>query len=204
MKTATSQEQAERERNASSLARQLDSPWGQQNPHEIAWLLERIRGVRSVLEIGSCFGRSLEHFASVMVPGAIIRSIDLGHSDEWLPGIDTTIALKRVITKLKVGGFDADVIIADSKSAEAISWAKASAPYDLIFIDADHSYEGVLEDWRTYSSMGHLVAFHDIAHRDHGVRRLWSEIKAQGNRTEECIDSPMGIGIVYMDTKREL
>lgn len=182
----------------SRLAAQLDTPWGQQNPDEMAWLLEMLRGAGSVLEIGSCFGRSLEHFAAVLRPGAVIRSIDLGRSEEWLPGIDTTISLKRVITELQAKGFDAACLIASSRSLEAHQWAMNSGPYDLLFIDGDHSYEGALSDWKTYAPMARLVAFHDIAHSEHGVAKLWAELKAEGLRVHEKIASGMGMGVVVM------
>lgn len=35
--------------------------------------------------------------------------------------------------------------------------------YDLVFIDADHSYETVKKDHQLYARMGRIVAFHDIA-----------------------------------------
>lgn len=194
---------------AASLAAQLDTPWGQQNPEEMAWLLELIRDARSVLEIGSCFGRSLEHMAQVLRPGAVIRSIDLGRSEEWLPGVDTTISLRRVIADLKARGFDADLMIGDSKTPEAHAWAKASGPpvqaggrlYDVVFIDGDHGYNGVLADWLMYGPMARVVAFHDIAHPEHGVSKVWAEIKAQGFHVEQKIASGMGIGVVIMPEK---
>lgn len=54
---------------------------------------------------------------------------------------------------------------------------------DLLFIDGDHSYKGVKQDFCTYSHFvkeGGLVVFHDIV--DHtevpsvGVLKLWKEI----------------------------
>ena len=40
------------------------------------------------------------------------------------------------------------------------------APIDVLFIDGDHTYAGVRQDWLMYRSLcarGALVAFHDIA-----------------------------------------
>ena len=57
---------------------------------------------------------------------------------------------------------------------------------DLLFIDGDHSYEGVKKDFEMYSCLvkdGGLIAFHDIHessfHESHGcfVHKFWKEIK---------------------------
>jgi len=80
--------------------------------------------------------------------------------------------------------------------------------FDYVFIDADHSYDGVKRD---YSNLGQyarkLCAFHDIhAHEyDHlngGTVRFWNEIRetqAQKHRIVEFAHSPyrwMGIGLM--------
>lgn len=57
---------------------------------------------------------------------------------------------------------------------------------DFLFIDGDHSYEGVKQDFEMYSpfvKQGGIVAFHDIndsqKHRDRNVfvGKFWNEIK---------------------------
>jgi predicted O-methyltransferase YrrM len=48
---------------------------------------------------------------------------------------------------------------------------------DLLFIDGDHSYEGVLADWRTYSpalAPGATLVFHDIGWAE-GVQQVISK-----------------------------
>src|SRR5262245_31951869 len=93
---------------------QLDTPFGQQNPQEFEWMtITYVKGAGSWLEIGSSFGRSLRGFAKVLAPGAIIRSIDLGH-DRHSP-YNTEQSLLNTIAELCAAGFDAQVIFADSK-----------------------------------------------------------------------------------------
>ena len=49
---------------------------------------------------------------------------------------------------------------------------------DLIFIDGDHSYEGVKSDYEISKNSGHMFVFHDIvSDACPGVKQFWSELK---------------------------
>jgi len=70
--------------------------------------------------------------------------------------------------------------------------------FDIIFIDGDHSYDGVKFDFINSEKLlkkdGYLV-FHDIAsHQCSGVNNLWNEIKKQ-NCLEFIKSDKCGIGI---------
>ena len=48
---------------------------------------------------------------------------------------------------------------------------------DLLFIDGDHTYEGISLDWLLYKPLtSHLVAIHDILWEVWGVKKFWSEL----------------------------
>ena len=91
-------------------------------------------------------------------------------------------------------------IIADSK--EALDMVKTQiAPaqkIDFLFIDGDHTYEGVKRDWEIYSPLvkkGGVVMFHDILDTDYHraancyVANFWNEIQGSDNfpKTHEFI-----------------
>jgi len=80
----------------------------------------------------------------------------------------------------------ATVIVGDShdwKTVAALAKELDGRLIDCLFIDGDHSYEGVRADYAMYSHLvrpGGLIAFHDIvlhSSQSVGVSRLWDEIK---------------------------
>lgn len=90
-------------------------------------------------------------------------------------------------------------------------------PVDLLFIDGDHSYDGVKMDFEIYKkfcSEKSIVCFHDII-PDHGVSkgiqtdsysgevyRFWGELKSKHEHTE-FVEAPdqdgFGIGVLLPD-----
>jgi hypothetical protein len=95
-------------------------------------------------------------------------------------------------------------IIGDSKDPEIISLFE---DIDFLFIDGDHSYEGVSGDFYRWSPKVRkkgLIAFHDIKGANvigdkYGVKKLWEEIKESYN-TEEIMthENYFGIGIIWL------
>jgi predicted O-methyltransferase YrrM len=174
---------------------------------ELGKLLQSVAPKRS-LEIGTNYGGTLFLLCTVSPPGAQIISVDLGGGPFGGGYPRRKIPLYR---KFPRNGQKLRLIRADShmpETQERVLRALQGDRLDYLFIDGDHTYEGVKRDFEMYSPLlrsGGLVAFHDIAeHRRElacGVDKFWNEIK-QPYRHREMIENPnqgwAGIGVLFM------
>lgn len=165
-----------------------------QDEEEFLGLLEHVKGARSVLEIGSRFGVSLMRLAKA-APDARIVSVDLPGAD----GVEgSRVSLEATVLALRFCERDVHLILGDSHDALTLAAVAALAPFDVCFIDGDHSYEGVWQDWTDYGPLASIVAFHDIAGNVGGVRRLWTDIeRLYPTKSIITEGSNMGIGVVF-------
>jgi cephalosporin hydroxylase len=82
-----------------------------------------------------------------------------------------------------------------------------SREIDFLFIDGDHTYEGVKDDFERYSPFvtdGGLIAFHDIVTIEHDpdceVDRFWRELRDEYETTEIIADPQQdrgGVGLIH-------
>lgn len=135
-----------------------------------------------------------------------VVSVDLPGIQPW-GYTDSAEFLVKNILALEEDGFDAKLILADSTHPHVVEIVKGLAPFDLVFIDGDHRYEGVKQDWENYGPMGRVVVFHDIVEHPIDARnrpevyKLWEEIK--GNKSKFIGEgSLMGLGIVVQTSYR--
>jgi predicted O-methyltransferase YrrM len=151
--------------------------------HEFLRIAEKLRP-RYILEIGTAHGGTLLLLTRVASDDATIVSIDLpggpfGGGYPWL---------RTLIYKLFKRGKQRIVLIrGDSHSEETFRKVLDilnGNKLDLLFIDGDHTYDGVKKDYEVYSRLvrkGGVIAFHDIVpgpqHLVGGVPRFWLQLK---------------------------
>lgn len=154
-----------------------------QHPEEHAFFCENVvrrLGVTSYLEIGSKFGCSLWAVSRVMPPKSRFVVVDTGSKD-----VSARPSLLACVARLNSEGHDATIIWGDSTNPKIIDEVGGHAPFDLVFIDANHTLPYVRSDWAHYGQMGKMVAFHDIAwRRDHDpankaiqVPEFWNNLR---------------------------
>jgi predicted O-methyltransferase YrrM len=182
-----------------------------QKQDELQSLLDFLSGhsVETVLEIGTGRGGTLWMW-SHMRGNKTVVSVDMpggefggGPSDDDKARIENWIDPTQE-TVLVSGDSHSELILAE------VTEVLAGREVDLLFIDGDHSYHGVKQDFEMYFPLvkrGGVIVLHDIA--DHSstcpgctVDRFWSELKASERYTcTEIICEPKtwaGLGVITL------
>ncbi len=172
---------------------------------ELAQLVSEVSkfSPRTVLEIGTANGGTLLLWTRLAKPDAVIVSVDL-------PGgrFGGGYSKSRAALYRRFSGKEQKLhLLREDSHARAtfdnVRQIFHGNPVDLLFIDGDHTYEGVKADWEMYSALvrpGGLIVFHDIAgnYDDTQVKRLWDSIKAGFEHREYTFgeNGYYGIGVL--------
>ena len=190
---------------------------GQRRP-EIRALLDAVEALRPrrMLEIGTANGGSLFLFAQMCAPAAHVISVDLPKGEFGGGYPAWKIPLYKAFAR---SSQSLDLIRADSHSPATLERVRAllgDEPLDFLFIDGDHEYAGVKQDFDTFGPLvraGGLVGFHDIAFPAPGlpvdernfsggdVPRYWREIRTlypSREFVDETAGGFFGIGLIEM------
>lgn len=181
-----------------------------QRRSEILRLAEVVSGLRprAVCEIGAAGGGTAFIFAHAAAADATVISVDLAFD----------APRRSALPRFAREGQTIHCVWGDSHADSTRARVGAllgGRPLDLLYIDGDHSYEGVRADFRMYAPLvrpGGLVVFHDIVpdHRTRygvetksdtgGVPQFWRELKAAGARVSEIVEDEeqdgYGLGVV--------
>jgi predicted O-methyltransferase YrrM len=152
--------------------------------NEAAYLYRLVHGLGpgTVVEIGRFRGGSTFLMAAALHEGGELYSYDIDASVTGSYGeLDAMTELRHALSRY---GLDRRVrlLVADSKTAQP-----PPRPCELVFIDGDHSYEGVLADyehWRAVVPIGGHLLFHDAAGPlgDGGVVTAVERIRREDSR----------------------
>lgn len=163
-----------------------------------------------IVEIGSHKGGTSAAFCSIATDRMV--SIDLpdgvggGRSFESMQDRDRRLC-ERFPHYVSIYGDSHQVT-----TQEALFNVLAGDMVDLLFIDGDHSAQGVAADYFDYRNFvrpGGIIAFHDIAHssqaveEDFGVRPFWDSLVAATKRAFIAeipeLHGTLGIGALVVE-----
>jgi len=180
-----------------------------QQPQELVELIELVkkRNPQAVLEIGTANGGSLFLFCRAAADNATIVSIDLpgGVNGGGFPNWKTELYQQFATDSQYL-----HLLRMNSHHLSTFNHARSLTPsgkFEVIMIDADHSYEGVKQDFQLYSSLvadNGIIILHDIIENQFDasiqVNRFWNEL-VPIHKTKEIIfdheQGNMGLGIVF-------
>jgi predicted O-methyltransferase YrrM len=163
---------------------------------------------RTVVEIGTANGGTLFLWCQLAHPEATIISIDLpgGIHGGGYPYWKSYIYQRFASPKQKL-----HLLRGDSHKTEMLACLRRLLPdrkIDFLFIDGDHTYDGVKTDFEMYAGLvrqGGLVVLHDICPHPPEINchvdRYWRKIK-MGRRSYEFVENwsqgTCGIGVIEM------
>ncbi len=185
----------------------------QQIRSEIIKLLEMVKKCQPmyILEIGTLDGGTLFLFSRIASKDALLISIDLPKGKIGSPHSKWRIYSdwrSHFIKRFSILYQKIELIRADSHKKSTLNYVKKllnGKKLDFLFIDADHSYDGVKKDFEMYSPLvknGGLIAFHDIVplpSKSDTINEFWEKIKYKFDFDEFIEDNSQktgGIGVL--------
>ena len=134
------------------------------------------------IEIGSYIGASTLMIAKGLNNESILYCIDTWENDAMSEGKWDTLAVFKKNTET----IAQKIILVKLKSLEAS--INFSDKIDFIFIDGDHSYEGVKADvnaWFPKLKSGGIIAMHDIGWADGVLKVVEEDVKPYLNKFDQ-------------------
>lgn len=204
-----------------TLARLAIHKWGAiQKPAELESLCRAVHRLQAdtILEIGTALGGTFYCWLHTAKPDALLVSVDLPHGSYRSERGDPEKTPGR-ITEAAKPSQQVEFVRADSHDPATLARVEElldGREVDFLFIDGDHTYEGVKADFEMYAPLVRdegLVGFHDIVtHKTSErceVKRFWEELKRTHKENWEFVDRSYdphvcGIGVVRIKRKGDV
>jgi predicted O-methyltransferase YrrM len=181
-----------------------------QKKSEILRLLKIIRSLRpkAVCEIGAAGCGTTFLLTQAAATDALLITLDLAFTTSRAAALESFALPEQQLVCLKE----------DSHASQTLQLVKrrlAGQQLDVLYLDGDHSYEGIKTDFELYRPLvrpGGLIVFHDIvpdSRTRYGIRtssdvgevpKFWQEIKsvyASEEIVEDYEQDGFGIGVLY-------
>lgn len=150
---------------------------------------------KNILEIGTWKGYSAETWYWAFQPDVLVSlEIEKGIMDvDW-----TKLTLNTQTIKLFEG--------CNSHNPDVVKTV-GQVKYDFLFIDGDHSEQGVRKDFEMYSPLvrkGGIIVLHDVIYTSADplapvqVKPLWEELKLKYPYVEIKTKDSTGIGVIFI------
>jgi cephalosporin hydroxylase len=166
-----------------------------------------------VIEIGSLYGWTLQHFIHYSNEGSTVVSIDLPVRDfvgpnDWRVAKQEDYYANVWPLWAKEKKCKLFLIPKESQNPSTLETAKEifnNEEIDFLFIDGNHLYSAVRQDYEMYMPLvrkGGIVAFHDIGmNEEGGAHILWEEVKNKHSSYKEFLydkSREKGIGMLVI------
>ncbi len=163
----------------------------------------------NVMEIGSKLGGNLYILSSLCTGKKISLDMQGGCHGGWILNEHPYLGdiAEHRDEFFRVSFNDMFMVSGDSHTRVALNDVKAvlGTDYlDLLYIDGDHTYAGVKQDYEMYGPLvreGGYIVFHDINESEHHTRigcevgKLWNEINTNGIEFNSFLHWA-GIGVI--------
>ena len=183
--------------------------WIKQIHFEILGLTQAVEKLnpKVIVEVGTNMGGSLFCFTKVATSDALIISVDL---PDGMGGGGYPLYRSDFYKSFATNNQKMHLLRENSHDDNTLNKVKqilGNQKIDFLFLDGDHSYEGIKQDFEMYSPLvrsGGLVGFHDIKpslpDNWRQVGPFWEELKRQYKHEIFWDDSLSwgGIGVVVI------